>query len=227
MFVWFFPINIVFDNPQNASLFAVVFWIISLISGYFTVNLDETSKNWFCLLSPCCLNISINNLSKYESSLMGLHWNNINDIYFNFKFKTSIIMFYIDFILYIILALYFDKIWPSKYGTKKLSFYFCCLPSFWCTKRQNLEKSRMMDFNVDEMDIQPESELFISESENKNDKIENITPFEPINNKYISTQPSISIKNLTKCYENFTAVDNISLDLYSGQIFCLLGHNGM
>lgn len=36
----------------------------------------------------------------------------------------------------------------------------------------------------------------------------------------------ISIKNITKKYNDFTAVNNLSLEVKEGEIFCLLGANG-
>jgi putrescine transport system ATP-binding protein len=38
--------------------------------------------------------------------------------------------------------------------------------------------------------------------------------------------PFISIKNVTKKFGEFTAVDNISLDIYQNELFCLLGGSG-
>ena len=39
-------------------------------------------------------------------------------------------------------------------------------------------------------------------------------------------KPIITIKNLTKKYGNFTAVDNISFDVYKNEIFGIVGPNG-
>ena len=36
----------------------------------------------------------------------------------------------------------------------------------------------------------------------------------------------MNIKNITKEYDDFKAIDNFSFDLFPGEIFCLLGHNG-
>ena len=39
-------------------------------------------------------------------------------------------------------------------------------------------------------------------------------------------QPFVQIKGVTKKYGAVTAVDNIDLDIYQGELFCLLGGSG-
>jgi len=41
-----------------------------------------------------------------------------------------------------------------------------------------------------------------------------------------AAKPFISIRNITKRYGDVTAVDNISLDIHRGELFCLLGGSG-
>jgi len=41
-----------------------------------------------------------------------------------------------------------------------------------------------------------------------------------------SAKPFISIKNITKRFGDFTAVNDVSLDIYRGELFCLLGGSG-
>jgi len=41
-----------------------------------------------------------------------------------------------------------------------------------------------------------------------------------------SASPFIRIQNVTKNFGAFTAVDNVSLDIYQGELFCLLGGSG-
>jgi ABC-type multidrug transport system ATPase subunit len=36
----------------------------------------------------------------------------------------------------------------------------------------------------------------------------------------------MTIKNLQKSFDNKVVVNNLSLSLFQGEIFCLLGHNG-
>jgi putrescine transport system ATP-binding protein len=38
--------------------------------------------------------------------------------------------------------------------------------------------------------------------------------------------PFLQIKNITKKFDDFTAVDNVSLDVYENELFCLLGGSG-
>ncbi len=42
----------------------------------------------------------------------------------------------------------------------------------------------------------------------------------------MAKQPIITVKNLVKKYDDFTAVNGISFEVYEGEIFGLLGPNG-
>ena len=44
--------------------------------------------------------------------------------------------------------------------------------------------------------------------------------------KQEGAQPFLRIENITKKFGEFTAVDNISLDIYKNELFCLLGGSG-
>lgn len=204
-------ISTMFDNPKIASLFAGVIWIVLLIMGGFGRLMDETGKGWFCLLSPACVNVALNNLSNYEQALLGVQWDNVNETFGDFKFSTAIIMFYVDYVLYLVLALYFDKVWPSRYGSR-LPPYFCFLKSFW-------QKT-----DYDKADPLQDKELMT---------MMNTSAYEDVSEKYEGTDPSIAVRHLRKYFEplfgsgtTVKAVDGISLNMYEGEVFCLLGHNG-
>jgi len=42
----------------------------------------------------------------------------------------------------------------------------------------------------------------------------------------LSAQPFIRIENVTKKFNDFVAVNNVSLDIYKGELFALLGGSG-
>jgi putrescine transport system ATP-binding protein len=41
-----------------------------------------------------------------------------------------------------------------------------------------------------------------------------------------SAKPFISVRNIVKRFDDFTAVSNVNLDIYKGELFCLLGESG-
>ena len=227
IFVWLDQL-IVFDNPKMASLFAVIFWLAALFAGSFAYCYTESGKTWFCLLSPACMNISITNLTQYEPSLIGLQFDNIFDEYSNFRFETSIIMFYVDYVLYLILAMYFDRAWPSRYGSK-LPFYFFVSPKFWrgcCGKNESrvggAGGGRLLNAgSVHQYDLI-----------DRRFSLMDTNVYEPVSDRYKDKQPFVAIRHLRKHFEPLfggdvvKAVDGVSLDMYEGQVFCLLGHNG-
>ena len=113
---------------------------------------------------------------------------------------------------YLLLALYLDRVWPSRYGSR-LPPYFICLPSFW-KKNENNNNSLLA----------------------RNDELTamNTATYEDVTGKYEGVEPSIAIRHLRKYFEpllgsgtTVKAVDGVSLDMYEGEVFCLLGHNGM
>ena len=210
-----------------ASLFAVIFWLVALFSGGFAYDYTLSGKTWFCLLSPACINISITNLTQYESSLIGLQWDNIFDEYQNFKFGNSIIMFYVDYVLYLLIAMYFDRVWPSRYGSK-LPPYFFISRKFWrgcCSSGESNNGKGNKLLNA--------GSLNPYEMIDRRFSLMDTDVYEPVNDKYKDRQPSIAIRHLRKHFEPLfggdivKAVDGVSLDMYEGECFCLLGHNGM
>ena len=114
-----------------------------MYGGFFSVILDDSQKVALCLLGPACFSTSLTNLGQYEQSLIGLQWDNIDDTYAGFKFSTTLWMLGFDSILYILLTLYMDKVFPSRYGQRQSPF-FLCLPSFWYSKKHRM-KSLMDD----------------------------------------------------------------------------------
>eukprot|EP01084_Bolivina_argentea_P083041 150350_1 len=202
-----------FDNPKTASMVSSIFLLTLYFLSSTADSMDtESQKTWLCLSGPACFAISTNNFGKYEEGLIGLTWTNIDEPYQYFKFSTGLIMMFVDCILYIILAMYLDKIIPSKYG-QHLPPYFIFQPSFWCP---NVMYTATINT--------------INDSENtERDPILTSKRYEQIDKQ---TTPSIQIRNLTKWFstgfnsEPVVAVNSISLDIYPNEIFCLLGHNG-
>ncbi|CAM1313391.1 ABCA3 (predicted) [Pycnogonum litorale] len=111
-------------------------------------------------------------------------------------------MLLITSIIYFMLTWYIEAVFPGQFGTAK-PFYFPCMPSYWCG-------SEVVDVRV------------------------NVNPVHTLSqdNPYIEPDPrglerGVAINDLTKVYPpNNVAVNNLSLNMYNGQITALLGHNG-
>lgn len=99
---------------------------------------------------------------------------------------------------------YLARVLRPAYGTA-LPFYFPFTSSYWCPssgKRDDAENDIEYDTDV---------------------------PVEPVGDnlrKQASEGRSIEIRGLQKNFGEKVAVNNISMSMYSGQITCLLGHNG-
>ena len=70
------------------------------------------------------------NLGEYEMNSVGINFHNINDVYNNYKFSSSLIMMAISFGVLTLLGLYLDNVLPSTYGVRK-PIYFCLTPRYW------------------------------------------------------------------------------------------------
>eukprot|EP01084_Bolivina_argentea_P269164 457390_1 len=210
-------ISTFFDNPKSGSLFGFIIYFAVLIGGQFSANLDENGKNGLCILAPACFVTSTTTLVQYEVSVIGLTFDNIHDKYNDFQFVNCLIMMAIDIIIYSILTLYLDQIWPSQYGQKQ-PFYFFILPSYWFPKCLKTEK-----------DIQVENQVLIR----RLSSINTIENYEKIGN--LNGESVVNMRNLTKTFTSYSvtngrrevkAVRGVSMDMYRGEVFCLLGHNG-
>ncbi|XP_055983410.1 ATP-binding cassette sub-family A member 9 [Sorex fumeus] len=121
---------------------------------------------------------------------------------------ATLFMLIFDSLLYLVLALYFDKILPTEYGRQQSPWFFL-KSSFWFQHQR-----------VDHM---------VLENETDSDSASNDS-FEPVSPEFHGKE-AIRIKNLKKEYEKgkhekVEALKGLILDIYEGQITALLGHSG-
>ncbi|XP_060108074.1 ABC-type organic anion transporter ABCA8-like [Heteronotia binoei] len=109
----------------------------------------------------------------------------------------------IDSILYMLLALYFDKVIPDKYGVPYPPL-FCLKKSYWFKSRSG----------------------YIHEQSHSNIFSDIVEPVSP----EFDGKESIRINNIKKTYNvkntKTEALRGLSLNIYEGQITAILGHSG-
>ncbi|KAG7302673.1 hypothetical protein JYU34_012624 [Plutella xylostella] len=117
------------------------------------------------------------------------------------------LMFVLDTILYMMIAMYVEKIRPGRYGVP-LPWYFPVTKQFWSSK-----KSRIAALN---------RSTTAADAEYNDALLKVVHDEEPQ-----GVPMGIQATNLTKIYRGGRkAVDNLNLKVYENEITVLLGHNG-
>ncbi|XP_047569280.1 phospholipid-transporting ATPase ABCA3-like [Lutra lutra] len=181
--------------------FASFFPFNTIIQFYGQMTL--TKKVAACLSSNVALALGISHLLKLEVRQIGIRWNNIwTPVHLedNLMFGYILLMLLLDAFLYGLVTWYIETVFPGQYGVPQ-PWYFFLMHSYWFGAPKIRRRKEEMK-NCGE------------------------TP-----NKYFEPEPStlvagIQIKHLHKEFGDKVVVNNMSLNLYKGQITILLGQNG-
>lgn len=204
-----FLVSTFFTSARLGLLISFLVWFLSFLPYFFLFtyydDLPLYAKLLSCLLGNTCLSLSVSVIVSREVQNIGVQWDNIasptsatDDFNLLLVFAMLVLVSVVQFLL----TWYLDEVLPKKYGLRK-PFYFPFTLSYWfgyssrCCVR---------------------SRVFTSETNTINDTFE----VEPADQEV-----GIRIVDLTKKYtRRKTALDNLKLNLYKGQITVLLGHNG-
>ncbi|XP_052766846.1 uncharacterized protein LOC128207750 isoform X2 [Mya arenaria] len=196
-----------FTRTSLAILTCLIVYCISYLPFVVLYTLEVDMKFWqktlACLSSTTAFSYAAQYIARYEEQMVGLQWSNIRDGPFNdddFSFHWCCIMIIIDAGIYFILGWYVRNVKPGKFGVSA-PWYFPLSPSYWCC---SLGGGREEAYTPS----QSEQNIFS----------------EPVQ----KTSPVVlSARGLSKTYSDGTrAVTNLNLDIHSGDITTLLGHNG-
>ncbi|CAF2062271.1 unnamed protein product [Rotaria magnacalcarata] len=214
-----FLISTLFDKANSSAAGTGGLWFLSYLPYAFIQPRYETltraAKLGTCLLHNIGLALGAQLIGMFEGKGTGLQWSMFNEavsVDDNFTMADVIIMLYIDAFIYLILALYIENIWPGQYGIPK-SFLYPFQLSYWRGYTQGPV------VNVNNAFDDPNGR-------NPADS----TAFE---NEPIDKELGVRLVNVSKTYSFLFgsrppvhAVSNLSMNIYSGQLTALLGHNG-
>ena len=252
-FCWL--LSVFFSRSQVATTFAALMFL-AFFFPYFAVQSESssaTSKGLACLASQICFGLGAVVIQKLESTSNGVTRNTAGTTVGNWSYNSTIGMFVLDFFLYIILALYFQQVVPSEWGTQQ-KWYFCVQPSFWRTKKIETtsgssgrgamshaapagggsgEGDALAAIPHQKFDGEQEFEMTSGGVKASGAKTAHDKSYymEPVSDA-VKANLGVSIRNLRKVFptdgdaDDFVALQDMNLDLYSGQILALLGHNG-
>jgi len=97
------------------------------------------------LFPPVGCQLAATSLGIFETSGIGVQWDNYDVIYKNYSFSNFLNISIASFFLFLILGLYLDKVMPSKYGIPRKPTFSCCPPTgagVRPTRPQNAQISR-------------------------------------------------------------------------------------
>ncbi|GAB5359398.1 hypothetical protein AAMO2058_000540400 [Amorphochlora amoebiformis] len=182
----------------GSTVSAILF--LALFLGSFGIN-GETTKSQkvlACLSAPICFGMGAVQITTFESAQQGVNFDNLGAEENEFSMATCIGMLIFDFVLYLAIAIYAEKVLPTEWGVA-LKPWFCFLPSYWCpTKPEENSEPRTFDDRYEDTDSKAPVGIAIRNLE-----------------KRFGNQTAEE-----------AAVKSINLDMYESQILALLGHNG-
>ncbi|XP_051014920.1 ATP-binding cassette sub-family A member 9 [Acomys russatus] len=159
----------------------------------------------FCFLSPFAFTTGMAQLIHLDYDVdSNANLDSPNNSYI---IVATLFMLVLDAFIYLVLALYFDKILLSKSGHQRSPLFFL-KPSYWFQHKG--DKHVVLENEID-------SDPSLSDS------------FEPVSPEFQGKE-AIRIKNLQKEYTGkhgkVEALRGVGFDIYEGQITALLGHSG-
>ncbi|NXF08262.1 ABCAA protein, partial [Smithornis capensis] len=186
--------------------FLITFLFGCLSLAVLIENVPEPLKLFLGLVCPFAFNTGIAKIFHLEKYGIGFSFSNLTEEAY-FLLSTYILLVF-DSVLYMLLALYFDKVLPGKYGIPDPPF-FCLKSSYWVRSRRGSTRE------IPRSPGNPEELL--------GDDVEPV-PLE------FRGKEAIRLYNIKKSYKKkdkkTEALRGLSLNIYEGQITALLGHSG-
>lgn len=209
-----------FDKARSAgglaSLMSIIFSCLYLIvsltrtmlpSGGVVYSVSPGVRWLLCILSPVAVALAIDQAIFLDKPLNGgMNFSTISDG--DFPLYAPLVMLLVDTLLYFFLAAYLDNVIPGEFGARQKPWYFL-MPSYWCSKGDDdlalLHRVEYSEGNEEFVESVP-AEL----------KDKTAVRLLDIHKEFKSKETN----------EMVPAVNGLSLDIYEGQVTCLLGHNG-
>jgi ATP-binding cassette subfamily A (ABC1) protein 3 len=199
-----------FTQSTRATLVGLLLFFV----GYFLtliVDIESGSISTIGLISlhpVAAFSYGLQEIGRLEDLGIGLTSDTISstDSESGYTFTNSINSFIFDIILWGILSWYSNRVVRSDFGAP-LPFYFPFTASYWCpgsTKAHLTSEEGELTYDEGIVVEQPSNALKDQMKQGR----------------------GIQIRNLRKTFGEKTAVEGLSMEIFSNQITALLGHNG-
>ena len=202
-----------FSKPTLASIVgSLLFFMSSFVDQIINdPYMDEHYKLLGSIMPSVAIQRCFYCVSEFERQREGLTWDTLSTQVLNYRIEYALIMMAFFFIYFTAIGIYFTQVLPGTAGGFREHFLFC----FGVQLRQARFRRRQRRDRVTDLELDALT--------GRN--------FEAVKSEKYAQQREagnvLKIQNLTKIYDkNIKAVDNLSMEMYGGEIYALLGHNG-
>ncbi|XP_021358402.1 ATP-binding cassette sub-family A member 3-like [Mizuhopecten yessoensis] len=206
-----FAISVFFKKANSGAAAGGILFFISYVP-YFFLEPRYNTFTWGQKIAACAVsNIAMAYggavIGMFEGTGTGVQWDNFTkgaSVDDTFAMSHIMIMLVVDSVVYSLITLYLEAVFPGEYGVPQ-PWYFFITRNYWCGT------SAVEDIPDDKrICIGQDPDYFESDPH--------------------GIPAGIQIRNLRKEFgkdeKRNIAVAGMSLDMYDGQITVLLGHNG-
>ncbi|CAF1349808.1 unnamed protein product [Adineta steineri] len=240
-----FLVSVFYSKAKIAAACAGIIYLLTYVPCmYISIREDlaqDTIPKWAKMLaslfSTSAFGMGAKYIAFYENIGTGIQFDNIRyspvegDRFTCFE---TVLFMLLDTCIHLILMWYIENVYPGTFGIPK-KWYFPFTISYWTGESYNepnwmtnFRKTKIFNWFICKKHHMSYQFHWSSSSLNQmtNDSNRNQSYFEHDEN---SNQQTIGVRliNLTKIFDKKKfAVQNLSLDLYEGEILSFLGHNG-
>jgi len=196
---------------SRAKVGNVAGFVIALFLSFFqsAASNDSSSGTLFGIsFAPqTSVGLGADHILDLETARVGLTSDTVDLKIYSYQMTYHYIVMLLDVVIFVILGAYLDAVLPSEFGIQKHPLF--------CLRRSKKSSGRVRrgdtDYKIQSMmqsnpNFEPAAKALVAQDE---------------------SGESIRVQNLRKVYDTGkVAVDDVSFNMYKGQIFALLGHNG-
>ncbi|OXA51099.1 ATP-binding cassette sub-family A member 3 [Folsomia candida] len=205
-----FFISTFFTKPSLGTCVGLLIYFVTdaatVVLGFGAYAKLTFLGNFFVCLSPNFgLVMGCMMIGRFENGETGITW---GDLFEPATPKDTMTLGYVILalltaaVLYLVLAMYLENIMPTEYGVRRPWHYPVSDLYQMCQKKSTKVTSGVVESDQDSL----EKPGFEKEPE--------------------TLKAGVVISNLKKSFGRKNAVDGVSMTMYEGEIFALLGHNG-
>ena len=228
---WFFIFNMIsiavflscfFVKSKKAIIFSLIIFFFLMMFWFLRdtfKNNGEGSTTGIAISPIGALSQVIMNFLVFEGSFTPFGFSQLNVLLENFRVRTFFIIGFFELIFFILLSFYCFYAVPLGLGVPEHPLFFLGYPK---------KKKHVKNSNKEQEESSSDENIILNNDLNKNiaEKNEN---FEEVENEFMAQRAdnkNIIIKDLTKSFGKKVAVNKLNAEMFTDQIFSLLGHNG-